>query len=239
MLDDVGFFASLAALVDGGRHLRLGLWVLAAAVTVLFNLDAAVVLLTPLYVRLAHRHGDDPIALAFIPALLASLASTVLPVSNLTNLVAAGHLDIDARDFLVQAAPAAVAATVVGLVRLPPGLRRPRSTCRRRRRASGPPGAADRRAGRGLAARRVHRRGAPRASRRGSWRCIALVGLVASSPAAAAGARRRVGPAVLALVPRARWPSPPPRARHRPPARPAAASAARWPRSAARCSGPT
>jgi arsenical pump membrane protein len=114
VLDEVGFFSSLAALVDGGRHLRLGLWVLAAAVTVLFNLDAAVVLLTPLFVRLAHRHGDDPVALAFIPALLASLASTVLPVSNLTNLIAAGSLDIGARDFLVEAAPAAVAATVVG-----------------------------------------------------------------------------------------------------------------------------
>jgi arsenical pump membrane protein len=114
VLDEVGFFSSLAALVDGGRHLRLGLWVLAAAVVVLFNLDAAVVLLTPLFVRLAHRHGDDPIALAFIPALLASLTSTVLPVSNLTNLVVAGPLDLDARDFLVQAAPAAIAATVVG-----------------------------------------------------------------------------------------------------------------------------
>jgi arsenical pump membrane protein len=114
VLDDVGFFASVAALVDGGRHLRLGLWALAAAVTVLFNLDAAVVLLTPLYVRLAVRHGDDPVALAFVPALMASLASTVLPVSNLTNLVVAGHLDLRAGDFLVHAAPAAVAAVVVG-----------------------------------------------------------------------------------------------------------------------------
>ena len=34
------------------RHLRLALWCLAGAVTVLFNLDAAVVLLTPLYVRI-------------------------------------------------------------------------------------------------------------------------------------------------------------------------------------------
>ena len=32
VLDGVGFFATVAALVDGGRHLRLGLWVLAAAV---------------------------------------------------------------------------------------------------------------------------------------------------------------------------------------------------------------
>ena len=80
----------------------------------LFNLDAAVVLLTPLYVRIARRHGEDPVALAFIPALMASLASTVLPVSNLTNLVVAEHLDLGAGDFLVHAAPAAVAAVVVG-----------------------------------------------------------------------------------------------------------------------------
>ena len=113
-LDELGFFSSLAALVDGGHRLRLGLWVLAAGVVVLFNLDAAVVLLTPLYVRIARRHGEDPVALAFIPALTASLASTVLPVSNLTNLVVADHLDLGAGDFLRHAAPAAIAAVVVG-----------------------------------------------------------------------------------------------------------------------------
>ena len=115
-LDELGFFAGVAALVDGGRHLRLGLWVLAAAVTVLFNLDAAVVLLTPLYVRIALRHGDDPVALAFIPALMAALASTVLPVSNLTNLVVVEHIDVGVVDFLRHAAPAAVAAVAVGWV---------------------------------------------------------------------------------------------------------------------------
>jgi arsenical pump membrane protein len=114
VLDDVGFFASAAALVGGGRHLRIGLWVLAAAVTVLFNLDAAVVLLTPLYLRIADRHGEDPLALAFVPALMASLASTVLPVSNLTNLVVTSQLDLGAADFLVHAAPAATAAVAVG-----------------------------------------------------------------------------------------------------------------------------
>ena len=82
--------------------------------SILFNLDAAVVLLTPLYVRIAQRHGDDPLALAFIPALMASLASTVLPVSNLTNLVVAEQLDVGAGDFLVHAAPAALVAVVVG-----------------------------------------------------------------------------------------------------------------------------
>ena len=114
LLDEVGFFASLAASFGGTRHLRLALWAFAAAVTVLFNLDAAVVLLTPLYIHIARRHGDDPLALAFVPALLASLASSVLPVSNLTNLVLADQLGLGVGDFLRHAAPAAVAATVVG-----------------------------------------------------------------------------------------------------------------------------
>jgi arsenical pump membrane protein len=114
LLDELGFFATVASLVDAGPRLRLALWVLAGLVTVLFNLDAAVVLLTPLYVRIASRHGDDPIALAFVPALLASLASSVLPVSNLTNLVVARRLHLGTTDFLVQGAPVALAASVVG-----------------------------------------------------------------------------------------------------------------------------
>ena len=94
LLDETGFFSSLAAMFDRGRHLRSGLWLLAALVTIVFNLDAAVVLLTPLYVRIAQRRNADPIVLAFIPALLASLASSVLPVSNLTNLIAVERLDL-------------------------------------------------------------------------------------------------------------------------------------------------
>lgn len=114
LLDEIGFFAGVAASVGATRRLRLALWCFAAAVTIVFNLDAAVVLLTPLYVRIAHRHHDDVIALAFIPALLASLASSVLPVSNLTNLVVAGRLHLGVGDFLVHAAPVAAVATVVG-----------------------------------------------------------------------------------------------------------------------------
>ena len=114
LLDQVGLFAVLAGMWGGGRHLALALWVLAGAVVVLFNLDAAVVLLTPLYVRIARRYGYDALALAFQPALLASLASSVLPVSNLTNLIVAERFDLTATDFLVHAAPIAIAASVVG-----------------------------------------------------------------------------------------------------------------------------
>lgn len=115
-LDDLGVFAAIAASVDGGRRLVLWLWLLAAGVVVVFNLDAAVVLLTPLYVRIARRQGLDVEALAFQPALLACLASGVLPVSNLTNLIVAARFDLGARDFLLNLALPSLAATAIGFV---------------------------------------------------------------------------------------------------------------------------
>lgn len=114
MLDGLGFFAAAAAVLDWSRNLPLGLWLLAAATTTLLNLDAAVVLLTPLYIRVADRHGLDPLALAYQPALLASLASSALPVSNLTNLLAAERFGLGATDFLLRLGPASAVAVAVG-----------------------------------------------------------------------------------------------------------------------------
>lgn len=114
LLDGLGVFAALAAAVDGGRHLVAWLWLLAAVVTVVFNLDAAVVLLTPLYVRIARRHGLPAEMLAFQPALLACLASSMLPVSNLTNLIVAERFDLGVGDFLRHLALPTVAACAVG-----------------------------------------------------------------------------------------------------------------------------
>jgi arsenical pump membrane protein len=116
MLDRLGFFAAVASRIDHHRHLHLGLWLFAAAVTTVFNLDASVVLLTPLYVRIARRHGLDPLPLAFVPILLACFASNALPVSNLTNLLAAGRFDVEAGDFLVRLGPASAVAVAVGYV---------------------------------------------------------------------------------------------------------------------------
>lgn len=79
LLDRFGSFTDAAALLYRTKRLPLGLWVFGAAVTTLLNLDAAVVLLTPLYVRIADRHGYDRLALAYQSALLASLASSALP----------------------------------------------------------------------------------------------------------------------------------------------------------------
>lgn len=114
LLDRIGVFAALAAAVDGGRHLVAWLWVLAALVTVVFNLDASVVLLTPLYIRIARRHGLAPEMVAFQPALLACLASNPLPVSNLTNLIVAERFDLGVGDFLRHLALPTLVACVVG-----------------------------------------------------------------------------------------------------------------------------
>ncbi|HEY0520183.1 MAG TPA: hypothetical protein VGC84_11885, partial [Ilumatobacteraceae bacterium] len=64
VLDRIGVFAALAAMVDGGEHLVAWLWLLAIGVTIVFNLDASVVLLTPLYIRIAERNGYSPEMLA-------------------------------------------------------------------------------------------------------------------------------------------------------------------------------
>jgi arsenical pump membrane protein len=114
MLDRLGFFTSVAALADRGVNPLRGLWILAAAVTTFLNLDAAVVLLTPLYIRIARRHGLDPTHLAYQPVLLACLASSALPISNLTNLIAADSTHARIWDFLLHLGPASAAAVVVG-----------------------------------------------------------------------------------------------------------------------------
>lgn len=114
LLAHVGFFDEVAARLPAGPRLAPALWALAAVVTTVCNLDAAIVLLTPLYLRVARRHGFDPFVLSAIPVLLASLASSALPVSNLTNLIAAERLDLGAADFLVHLGPPSLAATIVG-----------------------------------------------------------------------------------------------------------------------------
>ncbi len=114
LLDRLGFFVAAARMAGGGRHLALGLWILGALVSTILNLDASVVLLTPLYVRVARRCGLDPLALGFQPVLLACLASSALPVSNLTNLITASARHLDATAFLAHLGLPSLVATVVG-----------------------------------------------------------------------------------------------------------------------------
>jgi arsenical pump membrane protein len=132
LLDELGFFSSLADLLSGSGRSSGGLWVLAALVTTVLNLDAAVVLLTPLYVRVARRTGRDPLTLAFQPVLLACLASSALPVSNLTNLIAASWTSASTVGFITHLGLPSLVAAWVGwwLYRryLRPDRRAPQST---------------------------------------------------------------------------------------------------------------
>jgi arsenical pump membrane protein len=111
LLDQLGVFDAVARRCPA-RYLAGSLWAVGAVVVALLNLDAAVVLLTPLAVRVARRTGLDPVAMAFQPALLACLASSALPVSNLTNLILAE--DRSTGEFLGALGLPTLVAVVVG-----------------------------------------------------------------------------------------------------------------------------
>ena len=116
LLDRLGFFHAAAQAAGDREHLDAWLWALAAGVTIVLNLDAAVVLLTPLYIRIADRHGRELLPLAIIPAIQACLASSMLPVSNLTNLLAAEHLGLTTGEFVRHLGAPTIASTTVGYV---------------------------------------------------------------------------------------------------------------------------
>lgn len=89
VFDYLGF---RAARFSGGRSRRLLIVVvgLAASVTVVLTLDATVVLLTPVVLATAARMRARPRPYAYACTRLANSGSLLLPVSNLTNLLAFG-----------------------------------------------------------------------------------------------------------------------------------------------------
>ncbi|WFR66487.1 ArsB/NhaD family transporter [Curtobacterium flaccumfaciens] len=96
---DAGVFdrlADLAARVGGGR--TIGLWaavvVLAVVCTVFLSIDTTAVLLTPIVITLARRVGLPPMPFALTTVWLANTASLLLPVSNLTNLLAVDRIGL-------------------------------------------------------------------------------------------------------------------------------------------------
>lgn len=97
---DAGVFdrlADLAARIGGGR--TIGLWVsvvvLAVVCTVFLSIDTTAVLLTPIVIALARRVGLPPMPFALTTVWLANTASMLLPVSNLTNLLAVDKIGLD------------------------------------------------------------------------------------------------------------------------------------------------
>jgi arsenical pump membrane protein len=118
-----GLFAAAAQRVgrwSGGRPVRLfaGVYLLAAVVTVTLSLDATVVLLTPVVLAagLARSVPDEPGTYACLR--MANSASLLLPVSNLTNLLALPHLHVSFTGFAVRMAPVLVVVLVVEYVGL-------------------------------------------------------------------------------------------------------------------------
>ncbi len=95
--DAAGLFELLSrrtARLSGGSTTRLFLLVcaLATVVTVGLSLDTTAVLLTPVVLALAAAVDVDPLPFAYATVLLANTASLLLPVSNLTNLLATDRI---------------------------------------------------------------------------------------------------------------------------------------------------
>jgi len=103
----------LARLSPNGVALFTGAAVLVVVVTTLLNLDTAVAFLTPVLVYTARSRGEGEAPLLYGCLLLSNAGSLLLPGSNLTNLIVAGHLHLSGGAFLRQMAPAWGAAVLV------------------------------------------------------------------------------------------------------------------------------
>ena len=93
LCDDEGLFTACGAWMSraaAGRPVRLLAWVfvIASVTTAVLSLDATVVLLTPVVFATAARSGVRAKPHVYACAHLSNSASLLLPVSNLTNLLA-------------------------------------------------------------------------------------------------------------------------------------------------------
>ncbi len=120
-----GVFDVVAArLARWSRGRTLVLWLLIVAfavfVTAFLSLDTTAVLLTPVVVAVARAHRLPPLPFALATVWLANTASLFLPISNLTNLLAAHRLghEGDALAFLGLLGPSALVAVLVTVVLL-------------------------------------------------------------------------------------------------------------------------
>lgn len=93
----------LAIVARGHYPALFGLCVLFASLTTAFlNLDTTAVLLTPVMLALAARSDMAPLPLAMCTTWLANTASLLLPVSNLTNLLAADRVALSGPEFAAR-----------------------------------------------------------------------------------------------------------------------------------------
>lgn len=113
-----GVFDLVAARLASWSRGRVALlWLLVAAfavaVTAFLSLDTTAVLLTPVVVAVARANALSPLPFAFATVWLANTASLFLPISNLTNLLAAHRLGGDTLAFLALLGPSAIVAALL------------------------------------------------------------------------------------------------------------------------------
>jgi arsenical pump membrane protein len=113
--DRAGLFTAAGSLLRGGGAVRLlsVAFLLAAAVTAVLSLDATVVLLTPVVVAAAASSGVSGRPAAYACLRMANSASLLLPVSNLTNLLALPSLGLSFAGFAATMAPVLVVVLLV------------------------------------------------------------------------------------------------------------------------------
>jgi arsenical pump membrane protein len=110
LCDDEGLFEAAGAVIarvrTGSHGLLRRVFVISALITAVLSLDAAVVLLTPVVLAAVRRLRTPVRPYAYATAHLANGASLLLPVSNLTNLLAFHTANIPFTKFtLVMALP--------------------------------------------------------------------------------------------------------------------------------------
>jgi arsenical pump membrane protein len=122
LVAEAGVFQSIGQrLARWGRGRAVLLWLMvvafAALSTIFLSLDTTAVLLTPIVVILARQAGLNPLPFALTTVWLANTASLLLPVSNLTNLLAEHELGgIGTLGFVALTWAPAVVAIVVPVV---------------------------------------------------------------------------------------------------------------------------
>ncbi|MGX9788399.1 SLC13 family permease [Mycobacterium sp. MMS18-G62] len=123
LCDDEGLFraagVAMARSTDGNQQRVFAMvFVIAAATTAVLSLDATVVLLTPVVLATARTLAVPPKPHAYATAHLANTASLLLPVSNLTNLLAFSAAGISFLHFAAVMTLPWIAAIAVEFVAL-------------------------------------------------------------------------------------------------------------------------
>lgn len=118
LADQAGVFEAAAAgctRLARGSTARLFLLVagLGTVTTVTMSIDTTAVLLTPVVLTITARLGLAPLPFALLAVWMANTASLLLPVSNLTNLLALQHEHLSTASFAARMALPEVVAVVV------------------------------------------------------------------------------------------------------------------------------